>query len=180
MSKSDPLKLYEQASEWTLEKVVGAATKMDAATPCDKWNVRELMNHMLETQQYFVNSARGQQDASPPGQNPPTLLGDDPVDDFMKARAETLHTFGADGVIEKTGQSIGIAFSDQLLHGWDLARATGQDTTMPKGLAEAAYKMIHGRFTDEERKGVFSPEVTVAPDASAQEKLLAYSGRIPV
>ena len=75
--------------------------------------------------------------------------------------------------------SIGIAFSDQLLHGWDLARATGQDATMPEGLPEAAYEMIHGRFTDEQRKGLFKPEVAVGPDASAQDKLLAYTGRKP-
>jgi uncharacterized protein (TIGR03086 family) len=178
MKTTNPLDLYERASEWTLDKVVGATSKLSASTPCDKWNVRELMNHMLETQQYFVKSARGD-DASPPGQNPPELLSDDPVADFMRARAETLHTFGAEGVVQKSEPSIGIAFSDQLLHGWDLARATGQDTTMPKGLAEAAYKMIHGRFTEEERKGIFQPEVTVAADASAQDKLLAYTGRIP-
>ena len=88
-----------------------------------------------------------------------------------------LRTFGEPGVIDKTGPSLGIAFSDQLLHGWDLARATGQDETMPVGLPEAAYEMIHGRFTDEQRKGIFKPEVTVAADASAQEKLLAYTGR---
>ena len=33
---------------------------------------------------------------------------------------------------------------------------------MPKGLPEAAYEMIHGRFTDEQRKGVFKPEVVGA------------------
>jgi uncharacterized protein (TIGR03086 family) len=65
------------------------------------------------------------------------------------------------------------------LHGWDLAKATRQDTTMPKGLPEAAYEMIHGRFTDEQRKGVFKPEVPVNADASAQDKLLAYAGRDP-
>ena len=43
-----------------------------------------------------------------------------------------------DGVVERTGSALGIAFSDQLLHGWDLARATKQDPTMPDGLAEAA------------------------------------------
>ena len=50
---------------------------------------------------------------------------------------------------------------------------------MPKGLPEAAYEMIHGRFTDEQRKGIFKPEVAVAPGASAQDKLLAYTGRAP-
>ena len=177
--KTDPLKLYEQASEWTLDKVVGAKEKLGAATPCDKWNVRTLMNHMLETQQYFVDSAKGKKDAAPPSPNPPDMLGDDPVADFKKARAETLSTFGAKGVIEKTGPAIGIAFTDTLLHGWDLARATGQDATMPNGLPEAAYHSIHGKFTEEQRKGIFEPEVKVAADASAQDKLLAYTGRIP-
>ncbi len=37
--------------------------------------------------------------------------------------------------------------------------------------------MIHGRFTDEQRKGILKPEVTVAANASAQEKLLTYTGR---
>jgi uncharacterized protein (TIGR03086 family) len=174
----DPLDLYEQASQWTLDKVAGAVPKMDADTPCDDWNVRDLMNHMLQTQRYFVGSARGE-DVSPPAGEPPALLGTDPIADFRRARADTLATFGQDGVIEKTGPAIGIAFADQLLHGWDLARATGQDATMPDGLPEAAYDMIHGRFTEGQRKGIFKPEVSVGPDASAQDRLLAYTGRDP-
>jgi uncharacterized protein (TIGR03086 family) len=152
---------------------------MDAGTPCDEWTVRELMDHMLQTQQYFVGSARGE-DVSPPSGDPPQLLGNDPVADFRRARDETMTTFGREGVIEKTGPTIGIAFADQLLHGWDLARATGQDTKMPQDLAAAAYEMIHGRFTEEQRKGVFKPEVpVVGPDASYQDRLLAYTGRDP-
>ena len=136
------------------------------------------MNHMLETQKYFVGAARGE-DVSPPSSTPPDLVSDDPSIDFAQAQAETLRTFGEPGVIERTGPALGIAFSDQLLHGWDLATSTGQETTMPDGLPEAAYSLIHGRFTDEQRKGVFKPEIAVAPDASAQDKLLAYTGRDP-
>jgi uncharacterized protein (TIGR03086 family) len=174
----DLLDQYDRASAWTSSKVVGATEKLDATTPCDEWDVRTLMNHMLDTQKYFVAAARGE-DASPPSPTPPELLGDDPVADFESARAETLSVFGKPGVIEKTGPSLGIAFSDVLLHGWDLAKATKQDATMPEGLPEAAYEMIHGRFTDDQRKGVFKPEVSVGPDASAQDKLLAYTGRDP-
>ena len=50
---------------------------------------------------------------------------------------------------------------------------------MPDGLAEAAYGMIHGQFTDEQRKGMFGPEVAVGADASPQDRLLAYTGRDP-
>ena len=174
---SDMLDLYARASDWTATKVRGAVPELDAPSSCDGWTVRTLMNHMLETQRYFAGSARG--DDVQLSQDPPDLLSDDPIFDFDRARADTLRTFGEPGVIEKTGPALGIAFSDSLIHGWDLAVSTGQDPTMPQGLPDAAFEMIHGRFTDEQRKGVFNPEISIAADASAQEKLLAYTGRDP-
>jgi uncharacterized protein (TIGR03086 family) len=174
----DLLDLYGRASAWTSTKVTGAASKLDAPSSCDGWSIRTLMNHMLQTQRYFVGSARGE-DVAPPSPTPPDLLSDDPSRDFERARAETLLTFEEPGVIERTGPALGIAFSDALVHGWDLAKSTAQETTMPEGLPEAAYAIIYGRFTDDQRKGVFKAEITVAPDSSAQDKLLAYTGRAP-
>ena len=176
--EQDLLDLYERASTWTASKVAGATEKLDAPTPCDDWDVATLMNHMLDTQRYFLGVARAE-DVSPPSPNPPELIGDNPAADFNAARSEVASAYRAPGVLEKTGPSLGIAFSDQLLHGWDLAKATAQDATMPEGLPEAAYDMIHGRFTEDQRKGVFKPEVKVAADASAQDRLLAYTGRDP-
>ena len=174
----DLLDLYARASAWTCEKVDGAAQQLDASTPCDDWDTRTLLNHMLETQRYFLASGRGHK-ASPPGPTPPEIISKNPARDFTTVRDEMLNTYSDPAVVEKTGPSLGIAFSDTLLHGWDLARATGQDSTMPSGLPEAAYEMIHGRFTDEQRKGVFKPEVPVPADASPQARLLAYTGRQP-
>ncbi len=174
----DLLDLYARASAWTSTKVAGAESRLDEPSSCDGWSVRTLMSHMLETQKYFVGAARGD-DVSPPSPTPPDLVSDDPSIDFARARAETLRTFEEPGVIERTGPALGIAFSDQLLHGWDLATSTAQATTMPEGLPEAAYAIIRGRFTDEQRKGVFKAEIAVAPDSSAQDKLLAYTGRNP-
>jgi uncharacterized protein (TIGR03086 family) len=175
---TDVLGLYRRASEWTVSKVAGAVDELDAPTPCDEWDVRTLLNHLLETQQYFVRKARGE-DAPLPSPDPPSLIGDDPVAAFERVRDETLETFGDEEVREKTGPSLGISFSDTLIHGWDIARATSQDTTMPDGLAEAAYDMIHGRFTEDQRKGVFKPEIPVHEHASPQDRLLAYTGRDP-
>ena len=174
----DLLDLYDRASAWTTEKIAGATTRLDASTPCDEWNLRTLLDHMLETQRYFLHSARGE-DASPPGKTPPATVSDDPPADFQHVRQEIMQAFGEDGVIEKTGPALGIAFSDTLLHGWDVARATGQEATMPSGLAEAAYDLIHGKFTEEQRVGVFKPERPIADDAPPQARLLAYTGRDP-
>jgi uncharacterized protein (TIGR03086 family) len=174
----DMLEIYGRASEWANEKVAGALNDLDARTPCDAWDVRTLLNHMLDTQRYFLANAHG--DKAPlPAPVPPEVLSDDPVKDFERSRKEVLAAFGEPGVIDKTGPSLGVASSDQLLHGWDLAKATGQGTTMPDGLAEAAYGTVHGLFTEEQRKGVFKPAVAVADDASAQDRLLAYTGRQP-
>ena len=172
------LLLYRRASDWTSDKVAGAVDQLDARTPCDDWDVRALLNHMLDTQRYFAGSARGE-DVSPPSPTPPALLSDDPRADFERARQDVLDVFAKPGVIEKTGPALGIAFCDQLVHGWDLAVATHQDATMPDGLADAAYGMLHGRLTDEQRKGGFKPAIDVPDDASPQGKLLAYTGRPP-
>jgi uncharacterized protein (TIGR03086 family) len=177
MMTVDLLDLYASASDWTVGKVAGVRD-LDAATPCEEWQARDLLNHMLETQRYFVAAARGE-DVSPPGPTPPEVLSDDPKRDFERARADVIETFSQEGVVEKTGPALGIAFADTLLHGYDVARATGQDATMPDGLAEAAYSTIHGRFTDEQRKGVFKPEIPVGDDATPQQRLLAYTGRDP-
>ncbi len=175
----DLLDMYESTSEWTATKIAGAASSLNAGTPCDEWDVRTLINHVLDTQNYFAGVARGER-PSPPAAVPPDLIGgDEPLAVFEQARQETSSAFAMPGTIDKTGPSLGIASSDLLLHGWDLAKATGQDTTMPEGLPAVAYEMIHGRFTDDQRKGVFKPEVEVGPDASIQEKYLAYTGRDP-
>ncbi len=174
----EPLDLYARASQWTLDKVAGAAGQLDARTPCDEWTVRDLMRHMLDTQRHFVGTANGQQ-VPPPSATPTATLDPDPARQFDAARAEMLRAYGAPDVIDRTGPSLGIAFADQLLHGWDLATATGQDATMPDDLAATAYDTIHGKFTDEQRKGVFKPEVELGPGASAQDRLLAYTGRAP-
>jgi uncharacterized protein (TIGR03086 family) len=171
----DPLKLLEKASSWAAKKVEGAKDDLDAQTPCDEWKVRDLINHMLESNEYFKGSANGE-DVSPPQGHPNDVMSDDPSADYEQSAKETMKAFGGNG---KNAQSVGIAFVEQLVHGWDLAKATGQDAKMPKELAEAAWQMIGGRMTDEQRGTFFGPEVKVPDGASAQEKLLGYAGRQP-
>ena len=175
----DLLDLFERGTDWTASKIEPATAKLDAPTGCDGWAVGTLIDHMIDTQHYFAATARGEE-ASLPNPSPPSLIGDDPVGAYATATTETLRAFGEPGVLEKTGPSLGIAFVDQLVHGWDVATATGQDATMPDDLAAAAFSMIDGRLTDEQRKGGgFKPAVAVPDSASAQDKLVGYTGRQP-
>lgn len=48
--------------------MAAASDRLDATTPCDEWDLRTLLNNMLETQQYFLSSARGDRRVSDEGQ----------------------------------------------------------------------------------------------------------------
>jgi uncharacterized protein (TIGR03086 family) len=173
----DYIDLFDRASAWTADKVQGANGKLDAETPCEAWKVRDLLNHVLDTQRYFAGVVDDQKTPLP-SPTPPDVLGTDPVKQYEEARETVLRAYRRPGAIEKTGPSLGIAFADQLIHGWDLASATGQDTTMPDDLAQAAFDTINGRMPDDKRGGNFKPSLPVSEGASAQERLLAYSGRL--
>lgn len=172
------LDLFTRSSEWAGRMIPKAADQLDASTPCEKWTVRDLLNHMVDAQQYFAARGRGEE-APPPLADPPDVIGPDPAASYEEVRSEIRRVYADPNVVEKTGPLLGIAFSDQLVHGWDLATATGQDATMPDGLADAALQMIGGRLTPERRGDAFAPEVEVADGATPQEKLLAYVGRKP-
>ena len=186
----DMIDLYDRATAWTATKVAGAATQLDAPTPCTEWTVRRLIDHLLWGQAMFATGPAGGTIAPPEGP-PPALVGDDPAAQYERARRETIAAYGAPGVMEGmiTGFAagapaivvLGIAFCDQLIHGWDLACATGQDTTMPPDLAAVGRQLLEGRIADASRGAGknFGPAVTVADDAGDQDALLAYCGRTP-
>ena len=179
----DPLELYEKASEWTKSKIEGAKDNLDAQTACEEWSARDLVNHLLGGKDVFVGATQGKGPSGPPPPGKPAdLLGDgDPVAAFEDVRRAVLDAYGKEGVLENPQMQMmaGIAFVDTLTHGWDLAKGTGQDTTMPAGLADAAMGAIGGRLTSESRGTAFKPEVTAPDDASTQDKLICYMGRQP-
>lgn len=70
-------------------------------------------------------------------------------------------------------------FADLMLHKWDLAKATNQDTSLDSSLAEACYNSLMHRIERGREAGLFSPEVTLPITASIQDKLLALTGRQP-
>jgi uncharacterized protein (TIGR03086 family) len=174
----DLVDLFDKGSAWTKQKIDGAKDQLDAQTPCDEWDVRTVINHLIDGQQsYFQKAALGAQ-ATPPSPNPPDVIGGDPAEHYEQARQATLDAFRkADP--QKAMMTIGIAFVDQVVHGTDIAKATGQDATIPPELAEAAFGMVNGNLTPENRGRGFKPEIPVPEDAPTQDKLLAYMGRNP-
>jgi len=71
----------------------------------------------------------------------------------------------------------GHRFIDVLIHGWDLAASTGQDTTLDPALVEACWEIVEPQQADLAASGAFGSTVEVAPDADRQTRLLAALGR---
>ena len=69
--------------------------------------------------------------------------------------------------------------ADLVIHGWDLAHATGQDETLDPDKCAA---MLAGMLPMDEalrQSGQYGPRVHVPDDADVQTKLLAFIGRTP-
>ena len=90
--------------------------------------------------------------------------------------AETVETpFGA----MPGGQFIMVPITDMSVHTWDIAKATGQNTTLDAGLAELGYNVLVNVEEGGRANGAFGPEVTVPGSASFQDRMLGLSGRQP-
>jgi uncharacterized protein (TIGR03086 family) len=181
---------FDQATAWTASKIATADGRREAATPCDAWNVGRLLDHLLDGQALFAAGAAGAVVAPPLGE-PPHLVGNDPAAQYEEARQATIARYSRPGALTGTvntpfgpmpaAQFLGIAVCDQLIHGWDLARGTNQDSTMPADLAAAAWQMLNGRISDANR-GLgknFKSAIPVPEAAGFQDRLLGYTGRQP-
>ena len=71
----------------------------------------------------------------------------------------------------------GHRFLDVLIHGWDLAKATGQDTTLPADLVEACFEVVEPQRELLAASGMFGSDVEVPGGADRQTQLLAELGR---
>jgi hypothetical protein len=67
---------------------------------------------------------------------------------------------------------------DALLHGWDVAKASGQDTEIPAGPAAEVLAFMERNGGDGPRPNFDAP-VAVADGASVGERLVGLSGRHP-
>jgi uncharacterized protein (TIGR03086 family) len=169
---------------------VGAA-QWELPTPCADWTVRQLVNHLVGGQRLFTRVLGGE--PLPPAgrlgsRADQDQLGDDPATAFRTSAGRLLAASGAPGVIERTwtvpaGTLPGPAVLhlrtvETLVHGWDLARATGQEPSFPEELAEgelAFSRDLLGRLP--EGRSPFGPSRPVGSDAPALDRLAALLGR---
>jgi uncharacterized protein (TIGR03086 family) len=67
-------------------------------------------------------------------------------------------------------------FVDLLVHGWEVANVTGQDTRLDPELAGAARVAIEPDIVKLREKGIIRSAIEVPADANEQTRLLAFFG----
>ena len=72
-----------------------------------------------------------------------------------------------------------VALNEVQMHGWDLARATGQPYEVDDASAEAVLPIVTPTGDDSAREGMFGPPVDVPEDAPLFDRVLGLAGRNP-
>jgi uncharacterized protein (TIGR03086 family) len=164
-----------------------ADAQLDAPTPCAGLPVSGLLVHVLGLARAFAAAAAKQPDPGP-APEPPTLPADwravlpaalDALAEAWRAPGAREGTTSAGGVAMPAAAMAAVALDELVLHGWDLARATGQPYRPEPAEVEACLGFVAAAARPEGVPGLFGPPVPVAPDAPALDRLLALSGRDP-
>jgi uncharacterized protein (TIGR03086 family) len=152
-------------------------------SPCTEWTARDVVDHVVGTHGMMLGFI-GRSLSSAPS------VEDDPRAAFKAARADMEAVlddpelagteydglFGRTTIAATVDRFLGF---DLVVHGWDLARATGQDEHVDPQEVERVWAHARELGDNLRQPGVCAPAVELGDDASEQDRLLAYLGRDP-
>jgi uncharacterized protein (TIGR03086 family) len=161
-------------------------------TPCPDLAVRNLLGHLTGLAVAFRDAAR--KDLGPTTDTSPEASVPDIGPGWREQLAAALGELAEAwrdpqawtgmtraGGIDLPGEVAGAVVADELvIHGWDLARATGQEYTPDPAALRAAHGLLAAAAEEAERdQGMFGPVVAVPADAPLLERAVGLSGRDP-
>lgn len=156
-------------------------------TPCARYSVGDLLDHIAGSVLAFTAAARkAPLEGSPSGDAsrlPPDWRSR--IQRDLQALADAWRQPDAwagmtrAGGVDLPGDVAGVVALDELvIHGWDLAKATGQ----PAGYDGPGLEAVHGmvqQFRAAGVEGLFGPPVAVPEDAPLLDRILGLAGRDP-
>jgi uncharacterized protein (TIGR03086 family) len=156
--------------------------QLDASTACTGFTVAGVLEHMIAGATIFSPAFRGE---APSEAGPPE---GSVHDRWHAAMDELLASMHADGAQERIiaapiGEVPGAVFArfvafDGLIHGWDLATATGQPYAPRDELVAEVGGFARQALQPEMRDGdTFAAETRAPADATPLEQLVAFTGR---
>jgi uncharacterized protein (TIGR03086 family) len=188
METTDIAELHARALDATGRIIDGVQPdRWHAATPCDGWDARALVNHVVSGNLWAAELAAGGTIDQVGSRLDGDLLGADPAAAYAESAAAAAAVFRRPGALEAPcavsygpvpgSVYAGHRFLDVLVHGWDLAVATGQGYAIDHGLMAACREIIEPQVDAFRTAGALGPQVPVPADASEQTRFLALFGR---
>lgn len=154
---------------------------MRRPTPCDAWTLGQLLDHMVDSIDAFIEASRGLVEIAPT-----TARGDTVT--VLRTKACALlgaWTSPAAAWVRigdralSSRRLLGAASLEVTLHGWDVGQATGRGRAIPEELAGELLVVAETMLTGDNRRPWFGPPLP--PDRSSYEgQLLGFTGRRPL
>lgn len=188
----------EPAAREVARLVAGVADDQLAdPTPCPDYPVAALLDHLMGLSMALAGAARkttGPDTGA--GSTPPPVAAEhlDPrwrsvlprrLDELVTAWREPAAWEGVTeaGGVQLPAEVMGVVTLDELvLHGWDLARATGQPFSCDSASTAAVLAFTEASARPERaasREGLFGPVVAVTEEAPPFDRALGFAGRDP-
>lgn len=185
---SSPVEQLRRALDDTGQLIAAVrAVQLSGPTPCADWAVRDLVAHLIAGNYLFASALRVESPSPrPDGADGPD--GQALVGAYRDSVEVLLAAFELPGALERVvtvpfGSVPGIValhlrVVEALVHGWDLARATGQPCHFADELAEQELEFTRVKLGDlPPGRSPFGPPRPVADDAPAIDRLAACLGR---
>ncbi|MFG2991684.1 TIGR03086 family metal-binding protein [Streptomyces sp. NPDC048257] len=166
--------------------------RLAAPTPCPAYTVGDLLGHLAGLAVAFRDAARkdlGPTTDTDPGSAVPALaagwreelpkvLGE--LAEAWKDPAAWTGMTRAGGVDLPGDIAASVAADELVIHGWDLARATGQEYAPDQAALRTAHGFLLAAAEEDDRGGgIFGPVVPVPDDAPLLDLAVGLSGRDP-
>ncbi len=160
---------------------------LGARTPCPDYDVAGLLGHLIHRAPQLVGAAgkepveAGEQVPADPAAWRATLVP--LVDRLGTAWSQPGAWEGTariEGPMEMPAATIGgIVLAEMVIHGWDLARATGQGPTWPGPLLDVVHQDMSAMAPMGRQMGALGPEVPVPAHPPPLDPLLGVVARAP-
>ena len=158
-----------------------------ASTPCTDWDVRTLVNHLVNENRWVPPLLEGKTIAEVGDAFDGDLLGDDPKAAWRSSAEDATRAAQGTGVADRTVHVsfgdirgydyLGQVLSDHVVHSWDLARGIGASTQLDESLVDWVYDYLEPQAEAWRAAGAFGPAAEVPDGADKQTRLLALAGR---
>ena len=178
--------LLAAAAERAVPVVCGIADdRLTDPTPCSEYDVRTLVDHLLQVVINFqALAAKKNADFSVEGHY---VEPGGWRDRFADETATLVAAWAAPGAEDGTTGTLGLpartvgnmVLGDLTVHAWDLARATGQEFAPDPAVVDEIGPALAQMAPMARKGGVFGEPVDPGADASPFDRILALTGRDP-